>query len=162
MPQSESEPSSSRLGKSATTASRTQSRNPRRRPPEGRKGPASGDGGSLRTISVLLEELLQQVGGLPIKTIIHGWPTEPAKDFLATLAALLRPVDSFMLVPNGAISQPPPPELERAFVVDLGKDSHLRTYRNSTFDILFFSFPDSTGRDRRTIQIQTARSCDDC
>lgn len=91
------------------------------------------------TLKDLVRDLREQVGDMPLTTLVHGWGSQPTKAFLAVLSPLLRREDALWLIPTKeAQISPVPPEIERAVMSDLSRDTDQRTYRNLIGDILFF------------------------
>jgi hypothetical protein len=95
---------------------------------------------SSQSLDDVLLALKQQLRRLPLTTIIHGWGTPPAEDFLAAASARLHELDSYILIPyeTSEAVPPAPPELGRAVVLDANHDSHRRMIEDPIGDIFFF------------------------
>lgn len=91
------------------------------------------------TLEEVITELRQQVGDLPLTTLVHGWGSQAAATFVALLSPLFRKEDALWLIPLHETQSPPAPrEIEGAVRLDLRRDTDQRTYRNLIDDLIFF------------------------
>lgn len=94
---------------------------------------------NIDRLADLVDNSIKKLGGLPLTTIVHGWGGDSAKEFINALTPSIREIDSFILIPSQARgTAPAPPNLPRTVVLNLGKRSHLWTYKKSIADIVFF------------------------
>jgi hypothetical protein len=92
-------------------------------------------------LAALLQELRKEVGDLPLTVIVHGFGSPPAVAFLEAVAPLLHCQDALWLVPfqGASVTTPAPAGREGAGVLlDLGRDTEQRTYRNLIGDLVFY------------------------
>ena len=92
------------------------------------------------TLDAVLLELREQVGYLPLTTLVHGWGSPAAEAFVSLLGPLLRREDAiWMLSSQEAQGTTAPVEAaEGTVLLDLGRDTDQRIYKNLVGDILFF------------------------
>lgn len=97
------------------------------------------------TLEDLVQELRGQVEGLPLTALLHGWGSQPVQAFLALLLSWLRREDAVWLIPTPGAELPPvPPAVEGAVVLDLGRDTDQRAYRNLVGDLVLFPALEAT------------------
>jgi len=90
-------------------------------------------------VGALLESLRQQIGGMPLNVVIHGWGSRPSRRFLDALLPSLRKDDSLWLCGAAPSAPAPAPPLERLVVLDVRNDSDQRLYRSLVYDVAFFA-----------------------
>jgi len=102
---------------------------------------------------------MQQLRGLPLMTIVYGWGTPAAEEFLAAVSARLRPLDSYLLIPyEGSGDVPPAPsELEWATVLDVGHDSHRDMIGDPVGDLAFFPAAHESEVESAALAAESAR-----
>lgn len=91
------------------------------------------------TLKEVMTELRQQVGDLPLTTLVHGWGNKAPMAFVALLSPLFGREDALWLLPmQEPQSSPVLPEIAGAVRLDLSRDTAQRTYRNLIGDLIFF------------------------
>jgi hypothetical protein len=89
-------------------------------------------------LDALIGELREQVGDLPLTMLVHGWGSEPAKEFVTILSPHLREEDALWLIPTKETQASIAPPEPRGVILDLSRDTDQRIYRNLVGDIVFF------------------------
>jgi hypothetical protein len=106
-----------------------------------RIGPAGVPEGPPIPLARLLLDIREQVGGLPLTLLLHGWGSGSTKAFLASLLPELRArdADSLWLVPLAGRREPHSlPAFDKTVELDMSLGTHLKFYNNLVGDLVFF------------------------
>ncbi len=91
------------------------------------------------TLKSFLNQLREEVGGMPLTILVHGWGSTPSDAFYQALAPLLNEQDALWLIPSHASAAPDTINGPGgAVVLDLDQDTPRRTYNNLAGDVVFF------------------------
>lgn len=109
------------------------------------------------TLDALVEELREQVGGLPLVVLVHGWGSRPAQEFIAVLSPRLQERDALWIVPAQTTTSEPMSRETQGIILDFTHDVDQRTYNNLVGDIVFFPALEAGEVEQATKWKQRAR-----
>lgn len=110
-------------------------------------------------LSELIEQLREQVGGLPLTILLHNSRSDLAEHFLKMLSSFLRKADGIWLVPLKETEDTvAPPEIRGAVLLKPTQDTDRRIYDNLIGDLVFFPASDEAEAAQVTTFEQRARA----